>query len=439
MFRNKSNRIFLIFFVVIVLVSFYSLSFEKMINVPEEIKIFEDEKQSFNVRFPFKVDHTKIDTNILKLSPKTDNDEKMLYLNPVNIGKTNIQVKLLGIIPFGSVKVDVVPKTKMIPGGQSVGVRLNTKGVLVVGLEKIKGIDSKYHNPAQEAGITVGDSILQINHIQIKDADHVTKIINENKNNQLNLKVKRRNEVFHVDIMPIQSVEDEEYKIGVWVRDKTAGIGTLTFYHPATNKFGALGHAITDVDTGLLLTVDNGQIVKSKVASIEQGKKGKPGEIKGIFYETSNPIGNLKKNTNFGIYGEAYDPLIHELYQEPIDIGYQYQVKEGKATILTTIDNNQVEAFEIYIEKVNRQRTPNTKSMVIKVTDPRLLKKSGGIVQGMSGSPIIQNNKLIGAVTHVFVNDPSKGYGLFIEWMMQEGGIDLLENNQIANDYSLAK
>lgn len=407
-----------------------------MFQYPKEIKLFENEKQAIDIKFPFKVDTQKIDNSILELLQKTkDCDENILYINPLKIGKTHIQVKLLGLVPIRNVKVDVIPKTKVMPGGQSVGVRLNTKGVLVVGLEEIKGIDEKKHNPAREAGLNIGDSILAINNIKIKDAAHVTNIINKNTNSETTLKIKRGDRIFHVKIKPVKSIDEGEYRIGLWVRDKTAGVGTLTFYHPDTMEFGALGHAITDVDTGLLLTIDKGEIVKSKVASIQQGKRGRPGEIKGIFYETSKPIGYLEKNTYFGIYGKVYKPIENSIYKKPIEIAYQSQIKTGKATILTTTDNNEIKEYEVYIEKVNRQRTPSTKSMIIRVTDKKLLRKSGGIVQGMSGSPIIQNGKLVGAVTHVFVNDPTKGYGLFIEWMIKEAGINIYNNSQIADKY----
>ncbi|QEK12162.1 SpoIVB peptidase [Crassaminicella thermophila] len=433
MYNNKNKRRLLFFFIVVLFTFIYSFTLKEIVNYPNKIRIFEDEKHVLNIKFPFQIDTKKLDKSILELlSQKENHNSNRIYINPIKTGQTNFQVKLLGIIPIRNVKVDVIPKIKVVPGGQCIGVRLNTKGVLVVGLEEIKGIDGKKHNPSREAGLTIGDSILEINNIKIKDAQHVTNIINANKNTQITLKVKRRQKIFYTKITPIKSIDEGEYRIGLWVRDKTAGVGTLTFYHSDTMKFGALGHAITDIDTGLLLTVDNGEIVKSKVASIQQGKRGKPGEIKGIFYETSKPIGNLEKNTRYGIYGKAYKPIENNIYNKPIEIAYQNEIKKGKATILTTIDNNKIEEYEIYIEKVNRQRMPNTKSMVIRITDKRLLKKSGGIVQGMSGSPIIQNGKLIGAVTHVFVNDPSKGYGLFIEWMIKEAGINIYNKSQIA-------
>jgi stage IV sporulation protein B len=424
----------------VLLFGFSVFSLIEIIKYPNQIKIFQDEKQTLNINFPLSLNANKTNKNILELLQKNQSYYvKKVCLNPVQTGSTSIEVKLLGILPIRNLQVNILPKTKVIPGGQSVGVKLNTKGVLIVGLEEIESIDGREYNPGRKAGLTIGDIILEINNIKIKDARHVTEIINKNKHKETILKIKRRNKILVAAVQPVKSKEDGQYKLGLWVRDKTAGVGTLTFYYPDSMTFGALGHAITDIDTGLLLSVDNGEIVKSKVASIQQGKKGKPGEIKGIFYEASQPIGNLEKNTHFGIYGKAYEPIKNNLYHQPIEIGYQHQIHEGKATILTTIEEDKVKEYEIFIEKINNQRNPNTKSMVIRVTDKNLLKKSGGIVQGMSGSPIIQNQKLVGAVTHVFVNEPSKGYGIFIEWMLKEADVKLYQNSQIANKYQQNK
>ena len=403
---------------------------------PNHLKIFEGESQSLEIRFPLKLNEKQTDHNIIQLVKQGNRSSDKIHLNSLQIGSTNLDLKLFGFLPYRSLTVDVIPKIKVIPGGQSVGVRLNTKGVLIVGLEEIEGLDGKKYNPGYAAGLSIGDSILQINQEKVRDANHVTSIINNIsiKNKPVNLMVKRGEKMLQLVIQPVQSKEEGEYRLGLWVRDKTAGVGTLTFLHPDSMKFGALGHAITDIDTGLLLTVENGEVVKSRVASVEQGKRGKPGEIKGIFYDTLKPIGNLEKNTHYGIYGKAYESITNSLYDKPIEIAFQHEIREGKATILTTLDNDEIKEYEVYIEKVNRQKNPNTKSMVIRVTDERLLAKSGGIVQGMSGSPIIQNNKLIGAVTHVFVNDPTKGYGLFIEWMIQEANIQAYVSNKIANN-----
>ncbi|WP_312091218.1 SpoIVB peptidase [Aminipila sp.] len=315
--------------------------------------------------------------------------------------------------------INVVTEKVLMPGGQSVGVKMDVKGVLIVGLQEIETITGEVVNPGLLSGLQIGDTILEINGQKVYRAAEVQNVVNKIRGEVL-LKLKRKNDIMEISLTPVVAKADNMYKLGIWVKDKTAGIGTLTYYDPQNNCYGALGHAITDPETSAILPVAEGELVNSKVESVKQGRAGDPGEIRGIFYEADDPLGSLEKNSEFGIFGNLYGKIDHPFYDKPLPIGYQDSVKVGPAYILTTLDNNQVECFEIEIEKVNRQVKPGTKSMTIKVTDEGLLKKSGGIVQGMSGSPIIQNGRLVGAVTHVFVNNPEKGYGIFIEWMLQE-------------------
>lgn len=326
-------------------------------------------------------------------------------------------------LPLKEVTISVLPEKMLIPGGHSVGVKMDVKGVLIVGLEEIEDNSGNKINPGLKAGLQIGDSILAIDGTPVNNAKEVQQVINELKK-EVVLKIKRKNDIINVKLEPVLSSKDNLYRLGIWVKDKTAGIGTLTFYNPDDNTFGALGHAITDAETGTVLSVADGELLNSKVESVKQGKAGDPGEIRGIFYEADAPLGKLYRNTEFGIFGKTYQKIENSVYNQPLEIGYQNEIKKGSAYILTTLDGNKIEKYEISIEKINKQSKPDTKSMVIKVTDKRLLKKSGGIVQGMSGSPIIQGNKIIGAVTHVFVNDPQKGYGIFIEWMLQESKVE---------------
>ncbi|MDD4390175.1 MAG: SpoIVB peptidase [Eubacteriales bacterium] len=318
------------------------------------------------------------------------------------------------------VSTPLISERTLIPGGNSVGVKMDVKGVLIVGLEEIKNEKKQFVNPGLEAGLEIGDTILEINGIKVYRAQEVINTVNEIRGD-LKLKVKRKDRTINLKLTPVKSAYDGTYKLGVWVKDKTAGIGTLTFYNPETGKFGALGHGITDVETGEILSVAEGELVNSRVESIKEGKAGNPGEIRGIFYEAEAPIGYLEKNTEYGIFGSAYEDIQNSVYTKPLVVATRDQVRKGPAEILTTINGNKVEKFEIQIEKVNYQETADTRSLVIRVTDERLLKETGGIVQGMSGSPIIQNGRLVGAVTHVFINNPGKGYGIFIDWMLQEG------------------
>ena len=346
---------------------------------------------------------------------------KRIYkIDGIDAGEVQFQLKLLGLIPVKKFDVNIVDRPKLVPGGNAIGVKLNTKGVLVVAVTDVIGIDGKRYNPAKDAGIKPGDNILKINDIEVKDAKHVVDLLNQFKDEKIKVEIDRNNIKYEVETTPVKSLQDNCYRLGIWVRDKTAGIGTLTFYDKDSKIFGALGHGITDINTGNLLNVNYGKIINAKISNIEQGKKGSPGEIKGIFYETEKELGEIVKNSNYGIFGVLNDEFINSNGVEPIPIGFKEEVKKGKAYILATVSDNKVEKFEIEIIDIQFQEKPEQKSMTIRVTDKRLLEKTGGIVQGMSGSPIIQDGKLIGAVTHVFVNDPVKGYGVFIEWMLEQ-------------------
>jgi stage IV sporulation protein B len=311
------------------------------------------------------------------------------------------------------------------PGGQPIGVKLNTKGVLVVALSDIEGVNGKTASPAANAGVQIGDSIIKINDAEINHAEDVTRLINEKKRSEVTLKIQRKNDnnYFEIKVNPTLDATDGKQKIGLWVRDSTAGVGTLTFYHEKSKKFAALGHPITDADTGTILSVNNGVIVSSSIISIKKGTKGNPGELRGLFIEENKIKGQIIKNTHCGVFGNGTKSLINNKFNKPMNIALRNEIKVGKAEILTTINNSEPELFDIEIQKLLPQNTPGSKSMVIRITDPRLLEKTGGIVQGMSGSPIIQNNKIIGAVTHVLINKPDTGYGIYIEWMLKDAEI----------------
>ncbi|MCC5909927.1 MAG: SpoIVB peptidase [Clostridiaceae bacterium] len=412
---------------IFMIVTLYIFFVEITGGLNREYNISIGDNYTLNQRFPILLSTTDSNENsiveIIQLNHSKSRFSKSLQLNTIDKGTTSLQLKVLGLIPYRNIRVNVVPELQVMPGGQSIGVKLNTDGVLVVGTTQIIDQEGKHHDLAQEAGIRIGDSLISINNIKVNDAVHVGEIIKDSYGEKLQLVLKRDSKKYTTSISPIQSIEDNKYRVGLWVRDKTAGVGTMTFYHPETKKFGALGHAITDVDTGSLLSIKDGEVVRSRVISVQQGKRGKPGEIRGIFYDTNDPIGKLEKNTNFGVYGELLDDLENQIINTPLPVAYQHEIKEGPAHILTTVESNKMERYNIEILKVNNQSKANSKSMVIKVTDEKLLEKTGGIVQGMSGSPIIQDGKIIGAVTHVLINNPTQGYGIFIEWMIEESGI----------------
>jgi len=313
--------------------------------------------------------------------------------------------------------VHVVSERVLIPGGQSVGIQMDTKGVLVVGLEEIE-TEQGIISPGYLAGLQIGDMILSVDGKPVYNAEDVGNIINSKKN-KIDMTVLRKKEELQFQVQPVKSLNDETYKIGVWVKERIAGIGTLTFYDPKTNMFAALGHGIYESRTGTLLGVESGELLSTEVKSITEGAAGKPGEIRGIFYSDTDALGLVIENSSFGIYSEGKDFSILQ-NTEPMIMAVQDQIKEGPAVIRTTISGNTVETFNIYIDKVNRQKAAGSKGLELTVTDERLLANCGGIVQGMSGSPIIQNGRIVGAVTHVFVDNPTKGYGIFAQWMVEE-------------------
>lgn len=319
---------------------------------------------------------------------------------------------------------NLIQEIKLIPGGQPIGVKLNVDGVFVVGFSDVETNSIRKQSPAAINGIEIGDSILEVDGQKLNSSKQLAYIVNNCEGKKLIFKIKRKNKPMTISFKPIQGKYSNEYKIGLWVRDSTAGVGTLTFYDPVTSQFGALGHPINDIDTGTLLPVRDGKIYKAKILSVEYGERGKPGELRGMFSE-EDEIGILKKNTTEGIYGKINYNQLNYKYNTPIPIARQNEIKEGPAKILSSVNGSTVKEYSINIEKLSSQTEPSSKSMVIRITDQELLSKTGGIVQGMSGSPIIQNGKLIGAVTHVFVNKPEMGYGIYIEWMLKEIGIDI--------------
>ena len=312
---------------------------------------------------------------------------------------------------------EIVSERVLVAGGHSVGVQMDVKGVLIVGLEEITTPDGENVNPGLEAGLQIGDMIVSVDGTKVYKAQEVEQLVNEIRD-EVKLQIKRKSKVMNVTLTPVVNGDDGLYKLGVWIKDKTAGIGTLTYYDPVNMTFGALGHAICDPETGAVLTVNQGELIQAKVQSVKEGKSGEPGEIQGVFYEAESPLGDLEVNSRLGIFGEAYHPIENPLYPKPLVVGTKSQIERGKAYILTTLENNQIERFEIEIEKIYKKEKESNKNMRIRVVDERLLEQSGGIVQGMSGSPIIQNNRIVGAVTHVLVNDPTRGYGIFIENML---------------------
>ena len=339
-----------------------------------------------------------------------------------------VGLKLLDSIPIKNVQVQLVEPRMVIPGGTPFGIKMFTEGVMIVGMSDIQ-LGTETVNPSKEAGLKIGDILLSMDNKPVARNDDIKNIILESEGNEVQMTIRRDGEDLDFYLQPVQSEYDNAYKAGIWVRDSSAGIGTMTYYNPETLYFGGLGHAVCDVDTGRIMPLSSGEIVDVNISGSSIGESGKPGELKGKFVNDISS-GKLLVNTEFGVFGTLEAPIIQA---NAIPIAYKQEIKPGPAVILSTVSGDKPQQFDIVIERVNYSDTSDTKNMIVRVTDKRLLETTGGIVQGMSGSPIIQNGKLIGAVTHVFVNDPARGYSIFAENMDKQ--LKLVENHRnIANE-----
>ncbi|AUJ26316.1 SpoIVB peptidase [Virgibacillus dokdonensis] len=326
-------------------------------------------------------------------------------------------------LPIQQTKAQSKEEIKIIPGGQSIGVQLQTKGVLVVGHHLVKGKTGRV-SPGEKADIQVGDVILEIDGKEVKKMKDVKPFVKQagQSKNVLDIKLKRGKKTISTELEPALDEKENNYQIGLYIRDSAAGIGTMTFYDPNSKKYGALGHVISDMDTQKPIEINNGSIVRSSVTSIEKGNNGIPGEKQATFSAAEDKIGSITKNTAFGIFGKLNQNL--EEIKKPLPVALPNEVKEGPAKILTVLAGEEIKEYDVEVVSSVPQKNAATKGMVIQIKDKELLNKTGGIVQGMSGSPIIQNGKIIGAVTHVFVNDPTSGYGVHIKFMLEEAGIN---------------
>lgn len=324
-------------------------------------------------------------------------------------GYYKAKFNLFGVLPVGTVDVHVVDESDVMVMGIPFGMKIYTNGVMIVDFTDVETVNGT-RNPCREAGIRAGDVILAINGEMVYENRTVSAAIKESGDRPIDFLIQRGSSEKHYTVLPIADTQGA-YKIGIWIRDSTAGIGTLTFC--SENGIAAgLGHGICDVDTGELVQVLHGELVEAQIISVQKGTEGIPGELKGVF--RSRVLGNILTNDITGVYGTLKDA--GGQYSYPI--APKQEVKSGKAKVLTTIDNTGPHFYECEIKKINFNDESKTQNFIIQVTDPLLVEKTGGIVQGMSGSPIIQNEKLIGAVTHVFVDDSTRGYGIFAENML---------------------
>lgn len=423
-FKKYLTTIFLILILTVVI-----LYVQALLTIPNELLIIIGEENTCNFKFPVLVGLSpdKKANLLLNGSSISTNGIKLNLMNPFTLRSDsteqyNLNLKLFGVVPLKTLTVKSVPNKYIIPCGNTVGVKVYTDGVLVVGTSEIHGDDGKYHEPFRGAEIKPGDYIIEMNNKKVQSISDVVDIMNSNNGSPCILKIRREDNISTAVIHPVKDNRDNRYRMGIWLRDSTAGIGTMTFYDPETGAFGALGHGITDVDTGKLMVISKGEVLNSNVVSVKKGEKGSPGEIRGVLMDNggNGKIGNVYENCECGIFGLAHVNKFLPTGSKSLPIALRAQIKEGPAYLISNISGNTTDTYSVEIQKIFKNSTNSSKSMVIKITDDRLINYTGGIVQGMSGSPIIQNGRIIGAVTHVLVNDPTKGYAVFIEWMIQK-------------------
>lgn len=416
---------------------------EDEVGLPDYLLLRRGETQRFTVKLPISLaiakenprQILKIDDRFLGKAGLRLGRRDSVAVMPLDLGQAGLKLKLFGLIPLRTRVVDVVPPVKVVPGGQAIGVLLAPKGMIVTGYAPVRGPDGRNFFPAREAGLQAGDLLLEINGEDIRNIQQLESLVNSYgaQDEPLTLKVQRGKRILTLKVRPsITEVSPpgagyqrhrRRYVLGIFIEDPAAGVGTLSFYDKNTRIYGALGHMITDTVTRRQSDVSNGRIVVASIAGIQPAQHGQPGEKVGTFHSEEDIVGNIDKNSPFGIYGHlAIIPKNYGAAGE-VPVAMAHEIRPGKAEMLTVIDGQRVERFELEILRISHQRRPDGKGLVLRITDPRLLKLTGGIIQGMSGSPILQDGKLVGAVTHVFVNDATRGYGILAEWMLKEAGL----------------
>lgn len=396
--KQKKYRKFLWYALVGTLLSLFILIYGTMKDhIPDEIFVYADEETDWETFFQ---------------EPLISYDETVEVSQN---GSYQIRCKWLGVLPLKTIKVHTVEKQEVLVSGSPVGIYMETKGVLVIDSGEITDREGIRRTPAEHI-IQSGDYICEIDGKVLTGKRQLMQLVRENLGEPMELQVIRHQETIKLEMTPVET-EDGSYKLGIWVRDNIQGIGTLTYVEP-NGTFGALGHGISDADTGERLEISDGDLYRADILSIRKGTAGTPGELRGVInYREENRIGTICGNSQYGIRGQM-EPGKYTESMKKIPTGLKQEIQTGKAEIRCDIGDG-IREYQCEILEIDSNARDTNKCFVLRITDDDLLSRTGGIVQGMSGSPVLQNGKLIGAITHVFVNDPTKGYGIFIENMME--------------------
>ncbi len=365
-------------------------------SVPNEINTVSDAVLSYKGMYSIQ--------NAVKNTKQPARDQAQNY---------HATVKFLGAFPVKSTTLTVSERQYVDVSGEVFGLRMYTSGVVIVSTDEIS-TPQGFVSPAERAGLKKGDILLEVNRKEVNSHEELATLLSAFNGEPFSITYERAGARRNTTFVPVYSVDKQKYMAGLWVRDSAAGIGTMTFFEPESHIFAGLGHAVCDIDTGEELPLYNGDIVEAIITGCEKGSSGHAGELRGSF--KSQPIGTLFCNEELGVYGHL---MFERNSARRMPVALQSEIHTGRAQILTSVDSGDPEFYDVEVEKL-APGDEQYRNMVIKVTDQRLLDKTGGIVQGMSGSPIIQDQMLIGAVTHVFVNEPRRGYGIFSDYMMQK-------------------
>lgn len=393
-FMKRAIKVFdiILFFVCVVVFSFVIYG---TYALPNEMITYNDNKESFGI---FSYNQKAITSFVSSQTSKPKVDT----------------IKVFGIVPVKDVDVTNKPTQQVYVSGEAFGIKIYTDGVIVVATQKIDTANGE-QNPSKDAGLEVGDVIVSINNIDVFTSDDVQAVLNDNNGLDYKIKVKRGERYKEFTLSPVFSPKEGCYKAGLWVRDSSAGIGTITFYNKEANTFAALGHQINDVDTNEIIPILKGNAVKARITGVNMGTSDTPGSLECEF--SNNVIGDIQKNTSNGIYGR-YVQFEKNLKQYPV--AACNEVKKGKAKMVCTVDDGGAKEYDVEITRINYNENNKQKNIVLRITDEELIAKTGGIVQGMSGSPIIQDQKLVGALTHVIVSNSKKGYAVFAQTMFEQ-------------------
>lgn len=395
-----------------------------VLNFPHDLRLLPGQEYVLYTGPLFTVFETGASTQSTILA----NNGRQTTLQPATVGQHQLQLRILGWLPIRAANIDVVPEIQVMAGGQSVGVLLSATGLLVVRTVSVQGADGITYRPAAEAGILAGDVLIQVGNADLVHPSQLEEELTAygSQRQPMPVLVQRGQKKLRLKVTPVLGKDPQgsgfRYMLGLYLRDPIAGVGTLTFWDPISGRYGALGHMITS-DEREPLAVVNGMIVPAYIHGIQPAAKGRPGEKLGLFEQGGQSVGSIDDNTSFGIFGSITHSPAQPYYSHPIPVALAHEVQPGPAYILTVVEGNTIERFSVEILEVNRRF--DSKGLVVRVNDPRLLSLTNGIVQGMSGSPIIQNGKLVGALTHVYVHNPERGFGVLAEWMVYKAGIPI--------------